>query len=233
MNQEIADNSRACCNCANGTIAYPKCYCWQHKYCNGDKPYEIPKEAWLKTAERCEEFELGTPEEADVYLELNRIMSEESKDKNPKPMPSCKSCGFYENNCPFIRGKFIPYPNKVCKDYIHSAMKEQKPAEWSEGEEKMWVHDDDLFLDTAKMIVEDSPRKSYGGINKKSIVPWFYSLRERLKSLRPQPHWKPSEEQIQALTVAIDEAARCEEPYWRDSLHDVLLSLHTDLKKLF
>ena len=86
MNHEIADNSRACCNCANGTIMYPNCYCWQHKDCNGDKPYKIPKETWLKTAERCEEFELGIPEEADVYLELHRIMSEESKDKNPKPM---------------------------------------------------------------------------------------------------------------------------------------------------
>lgn len=31
---------------------------------------------------------------------------------------TCKTCGFYENNCPFIRGKLIPYPNKVCKDYF-------------------------------------------------------------------------------------------------------------------
>ena len=54
---------------------------------------------------------------------------------------------------------------------------------------------------------------------------WLIELRERLR-------WKPSEEQIQALTVAIDEAKRCEEPYWRDSLHSVLLSLHTDLQKL-
>lgn len=40
--------------------------------------------------------------------------------------PTCKTCGFYENNCPFIRGKLIPYPSKVCKDYIHSVMKEQE-----------------------------------------------------------------------------------------------------------
>ena len=43
--------------------------------------------------------------------------------------PTCKTCGFYENNCPFIRGKLIPYPNKVCKDYIHSVMKEQEQPE--------------------------------------------------------------------------------------------------------
>lgn len=39
---------------------------------------------------------------------------------------TCKTCGFYENNCPFIRGKFIPYPNKVCKDYTYSVMKAQE-----------------------------------------------------------------------------------------------------------
>lgn len=61
---------------------------------------------------------------------------------------------------------------------------EQKPAEWSEEYEKLWVHDDDIFLDAAKMVVEDSPRKSYGGVHKKEIVPWFYSLKERLKSLK-------------------------------------------------
>lgn len=42
---------------------------------------------------------------------------------------TCKTCGFYENNCPFIRGKFIPYPNKVCKDYTFSTLKaEQEPV---------------------------------------------------------------------------------------------------------
>lgn len=46
-----------------------------------------------------------------------------------QPAPTCKSCGFYENNCPFIRGKLIPYPNKVCKDYTYSVMKEQEQPE--------------------------------------------------------------------------------------------------------
>lgn len=42
---------------------------------------------------------------------------------------TCKTCGFYENNCPFIRDKFIPYPNKVCKDYTFSTLKaEQEPV---------------------------------------------------------------------------------------------------------
>lgn len=37
--------------------------------------------------------------------------------------PTCKSCGFYENNCPYIRGKYIPYPNKVCIHYAFSIQK--------------------------------------------------------------------------------------------------------------
>lgn len=36
--------------------------------------------------------------------------------------PTCKTCGFYENNCPFIRGKFVPYPSRVCKDYTDSTI---------------------------------------------------------------------------------------------------------------
>lgn len=51
-------------------------------------------------------------------------------DSLPEEKATCKTCGFYENNCPFIRGKLIPYPNKVCKDYTYSAMKEQeKPSD--------------------------------------------------------------------------------------------------------
>ena len=50
-------------------------------------------------------------------------LSEEPEEK------TCKTCGFYENNCPFIRDKFIPYPNKVCKDYTFSILKaEQEPV---------------------------------------------------------------------------------------------------------
>lgn len=42
--------------------------------------------------------------------------------------PTCKTCGFYENNCPFIRGKFILYPSRVCKDYTYSKHKEVKES---------------------------------------------------------------------------------------------------------
>lgn len=46
-----------------------------------------------------------------------------------QPEATCKTCSFYENNCPNIHGKFIPYPNIVCKDYTPSATKEQEHPE--------------------------------------------------------------------------------------------------------
>ena len=104
---------------------------------------------------------------------------------------------------------------KIKIDFLKSIRPQQK-QEWSKEDEKFF-----------KACVR--AMRTYEG-NDTPISKWIEALKDRV---RPQPHWKPSEEQIQALTVAIDEAARCEEPYWRDSLHDVLLSLHTDLKKLF
>lgn len=59
LEEEITDKSRACCNCVNGILQYPNYFCWQHKYCNTDEPYKIPKEDWVETAKTCKEFELG------------------------------------------------------------------------------------------------------------------------------------------------------------------------------
>lgn len=39
------------------------------------------------------------------------------KPSGEQPELTCKTCDYYENDCPFTRGKFIVYPNKVCKDY--------------------------------------------------------------------------------------------------------------------
>lgn len=83
--------------------------------------------------------------------------------------------------------------------------KEQKPVEWSEDDEEMRSY----ILNGLKI--------------------WPYDLRDRciswLKSLRPQPHWKPSEEQMVSLVRASN---RCVSV--ADSKE--LLSLYEDLKKL-
>ena len=58
--------------------------------------------------------------------------------------------------------------------------KEQKAAEWNEEDEKM-------LSDCIEAV---------GSMSVRSDVK---TLRDWLKSLRPQPHWKPSEEQMKAM----------------------------------
>lgn len=82
--------------------------------------------------------------------------------EQPEP-PTCKSCGFYENNCPFIRDKFIPYPNRVCKDYTYSVMKEQ-PKEDIKKEYAEFVEADPVY---SKLV---------NGIVGKAIARHFYEL---------------------------------------------------------
>ena len=60
---------------------------------------------------------------------------------------------------------------------------EQKPAEWSEGDELMR----NIVLNTLERIGD------YGTIGMQ---------KDWLKSLRPQPHWKPSKRQMEALHEA-------------------------------
>ena len=74
---------------------------------------------------------------SNVLTEILSIITSLRREQSPiadaskmeQPEATCKTCGFYENNCPFIRGKLIPYPNKVCKDYNYSAVKEQEQRE--------------------------------------------------------------------------------------------------------
>ena len=102
----------------------------------------------------------------DVTLKGIESLLEQVRKKpqqeQPEP-PTCKSCGFYENNCPFIRDKFIPYPNRVCKDYTYSVMKEQ-PKEDIEKEYAEFVEADPVY---SKLV---------NGIVGKAIARHFYEL---------------------------------------------------------
>ena len=67
--------------------------------------------------------------------------------------------------------------------------KEQKPAEWSE--------EDQRIMQRIQMILEAWDR-SYLNVLPSEVpkyIKWLYSL-------RPQSHWKPSEEQMDALNEA-------------------------------
>ena len=84
--------------------------------------------------------------------------------------------------------------------------KEQKPAEWSEEDELM-------ILKTLEML---------GGRGTTGMqIDW-------LKFLRPQPHWKPSEEQMSMLLAVIRDPNNA----GSESCFLAFKSLYEDLKKL-
>lgn len=55
----------------------------------------------------------GRVEEGRYIL---RFIERNLQEQQEQPR-TCKTCSLFENNCPFVRGKFIPYPNNGCKDY--------------------------------------------------------------------------------------------------------------------
>ena len=69
----------------------------------------------------------------------------------------------------------------------------QHPAEWSEEDEKEFEN-----LTSLLDIIQGSSNLKPGVAN---------HYRSWLKSLRPQPHWKPSEEQMEALRVVLEHKA--------------------------
>jgi len=68
---------------------------------------------------------------------------------------------------------------------------EQKSAEWSEEDEDAIGM---AIIALEDMYDEDAPNTTYGGYN----LP-FNKAAERLKSLRPQNRWKPSDEQLKKI----------------------------------
>ena len=98
--------------------------------------------------------------------------------------------------------------NDVTKDealaYLEK-QKEQKPAEWSEEDKDYY----DAIIAKLEVVQDDAL------LTDNQI--------DFLKSLRPQPHWKPSAEQMRAVFAASER---------NDKLGAILNNLYNDLKKL-
>lgn len=93
--------------------------------------------------------------------------------------------------------------------------KEQKPAAWSE--------EDEQYLLVCKNALNKYQRSDHWDAT--IILTW---LENRLKSIRPQPYWKPSEEQIEALKLIVSN-----KKHYAPVLHEIALdTLYNDLKKL-
>ena len=121
----------------------------------------------------------------------------------------------------WIKNKF-----KSIKDRV------QPKQEWSDEDENLF----DL-LNTCVCHYINNPHLEYSKREKvsKEIVPFI----ERLKSINPHPHWKPSDEQMKALYSALNDAIslysdKVSPLYEKISRthFNVLESLYNDLKKL-
>ena len=96
---------------------------------------------------------------------------------------------------------------------VKDAMKEQKPAEWSQEDEKDMAHIIRILDDCYVYGTHDLSKTDYE------------NLVNKLKSLRPS--WKPSEEQMKALYDACCIAFEEERDF-----HPSLSRLYHDLRKL-
>lgn len=110
--------------------------------------------------------------------------------------------------------------------FIAGQKKEQKPAEWSEEDKKMI----ERLIRHEKEVFNELCNDRYGHQEifsdlKESCRERMNWLENRLKSLRPRPQWKPSEEQMWALDVAL-------ENFYNHNDRAALESLRTDLQKL-
>lgn len=95
--------------------------------------------------------------------------------------------------------------------------KEQKPAEWSKEDENAykWVYN--LFEKSNDAWFEVVFKGCYPKVTRDAVL-------AMLKSLRPQSHWKPSEEQIEALYTA---TLLCSDAPYVGKLYSLLNDLKT------
>lgn len=102
---------------------------------------------------------------------------------------------------------------KAMKEGVRLGKEEQKPAQWSEEDEK--------HINIILRVLDR--QQCWDGATGKKFNPYQDEI-DWLKSLRPKPHWKPSEEQIDALKNVI----RISPP---GENNNILISLLNDLEK--
>ena len=102
----------------------------------------------------------------------------------------------------------------------HEQLKgEQKPVEWSEE-------------DTERLVKIGECLIRYGNILHDKAACDVFQLSEWLKSLKPQNHWKPSEEQINSLNYFIKLWGKSDEQLEYVKIFNDVKSLYNELKKL-
>ena len=127
----------------------------------------------------------------------NMFPSEKQKEQKPADLSE-----MIVHKEPYI----APVPTPIVAD-------EQKPAEWSEEDKR--IVERLIRLCTQSMVPDEVA---------KTCESWLKSLPERIS---PKPHWKPSEEQMDALN-----AINCHGALSYVGQQEHLISLYNDIKKL-
>lgn len=147
------------------------------------------------------------------------------KQKEQKPAEKQDYSGLNDLERAILRGFLAAgvenIPVGIIKETAQECLAQMKPAEWSEEDEKM-LHKTIAAIDYLEC---EETMKIYNG-NKHADPGHYRMISGWLKSLRPQPQWKPSEEQMEALDMVLTDEAM------DDNVHTVLTALKKQLKKL-
>ena len=107
---------------------------------------------------------------------------------------------------------------------IECAKDKQNSEEEHVSDNKEWSEDDENAITTAIRACR------YMTENFENSTKQYEDAMERLKSLRP--HWKPSEEQMEALNEIINTLAVSKHPHENDYLFNILNGLRKNLKSI-
>ena len=145
----------------------------------------ITKERFIKElTTRIKGIKPGMPTTTDFAIDEMKsllILANALPEPEQPVGKTCKTCGFYENNCPFIRDKFIPYPNRVCKDYTYSVMKAQEqPVEGLEEAAEKYAEKHGF------RVPYDGSNNFYDDVDVKASKEGFIAGAEWMKSKMPK-----------------------------------------------
>ena len=152
----------------------------------------------------------------DRYAEMLAWLEKQKEQKSIEDVAK-EVCKDKESAMKFLKSAGIMDENGELAEQYRS---EQKPKQgWSEEDETGFK---DALWAISKARESAKDENDMGNI-------WFAEnwLRTRLKSLSPQPHWTPSEEQMKALKYVTYHLMPDE------NYRDEMFSLYNDLKKLY
>lgn len=149
-------------------------------------------------------------------IPIEDIVAYLEKQKEQKPADNVSKEEYVKRFKALCDAYEIKLPNReydiyhLCSDLskLFTGSDEQKPAEWSEKEKG-------ILLECISALQNSG----------------HWLLADKLSSLRPQPHWKPSEEQMKVLNEVVGDY-RAEDTASCEKTANILESLYNDLESL-